>query len=71
MVMIDINGFYKTITDNVPNYIMFIVMLFIVYLLCVAFVKIFCENIVKVILAVRAPIILPNSLNAVKETEKN
>jgi|NOAtaT_7_FD_contig_21_4067412_length_813_multi_5_in_0_out_0_1 hypothetical protein len=68
MVMIDMNTFYKTITDSVSNYIMFIVLLFIVYLLCVASVKILCDNIARVILAVRTPII---KHDVTKETEKN
>lgn len=52
----DFNILFKTVTENVPNYIMFITLVFLVYLMAVAFVKILCENIIKVILAARAPV---------------
>lgn len=52
----DFNILFKTVTENVPNYIMFITLIFLVYLMAVAFVKILCENIIKVILAARAPV---------------
>ena len=52
----DLNILFKTVTENVPNYIMFITLIFLVYLMAVAFVKILCENIIKVILAARAPV---------------
>ena len=52
----DLNTLFKTVTENVPNYIMFITLIFLVYLMAVAFVKILCENIIKVILAARAPV---------------
>lgn len=67
MVIIDMNNFYKTITESVPNYIMFITLIVLGYSMCVAFVKILCENIIKVILAVRAPIVSCVG----KEPEKN
>jgi len=52
----DLNTLFKTITENVPNYIMFITLILLVYLMAVAFVKILCENIIKVVLAARAPV---------------
>jgi hypothetical protein len=52
----DLNTLFKTVTENVPNYIMFITLIFLVYLMAVAFVKILCENIIKVVLAARAPV---------------
>ena len=52
----DLTVLFKTVTENVPNYIMFITLIFLVYLMAVAFVKILCENIIKVILAARAPV---------------
>ena len=54
----DLTVLFKTVTENVPNYIMFITLIFLVYLMTVAFVKILCENIIKVILAARAPVTL-------------
>ena len=52
----DLTVLFKTVTESVPNYIMFITLIFMVYLMAVAFVKILCENIIKVILAARAPV---------------
>ena len=52
----DLTVLFKTVTDSVPNYIMFITLIFMVYLMAVAFVKIFSENLIKVILAARAPV---------------
>ena len=52
----DLNTLFKTVTESVPNYIMFITLIFMVYLMAVAFVKILCENIIKVVLAARAPV---------------
>lgn len=54
----DLNTLFKTVTESVPNYIMFITLIFMVYLMAVAFVKILCENIIKVVLAARAPVTL-------------
>jgi hypothetical protein len=52
----DLTVLFKTVTESVPNYIMFITLVFMVYLMAVAFVKILCENLIKVILAARAPV---------------
>ena len=56
--MIDLTSLFKTVTESVPNYIMFIILMFLGYSLCVAFVKILCDNIIKVVLAARAPVTL-------------
>ena len=52
----DLTVLFKTITESVPNYIMFIILIVLGYSLCVAFVKVLCDNIVKVVLAARAPV---------------
>lgn len=52
----DLNTLFKTVTESVPNYIMFIILIVLGYSLCVAFVKILCDNIIKVVLAARAPV---------------
>ena len=52
----DLTVLFKTVTESVPNYIMFITLVFMVYLMAVAFVKILSENLIKVILAARAPV---------------
>jgi len=56
MIMIDLTSLFKTITESVPNYIMFIILIVLGYSLCVAFVKVLCDNVVKVVLAARAPV---------------
>jgi ATP/ADP translocase len=63
----DLTVLFKTITESVPNYIMFITLIVLGYSMCVAFVKVLCDNIVKVILAARAPIVSCVG----KEPEKN
>lgn len=52
----DLTVLFKTVTESVPNYIMFIVLIVLGYSLCVAFVKVLCDNVVKVVLAARAPV---------------
>lgn len=52
----DLTVLFKTVTESVPNYIMFITLVFLVYLMAVAFVKILSENIIKIVLAARAPV---------------
>ena len=54
--MIDLTSLFKTITESVPNYIMFIILIVLGYSLCVAFVKVLCDNVVKVVLANRVPV---------------
>lgn len=65
MIMIDLTSLFKTITESVPNYIMFIILIVLGYSLCVAFVKILSDNVVKVVLAARVPVTFK-----VKETEE-
>ena len=52
----DLTVLFKTITESVPNYIMFIILIVLGYSLCVAFVKVLCDNVIKVVLAARAPV---------------
>lgn len=52
----DLTAFFKTITESVAVYSMFIVLILFLYLLATAFVKILCDNIIKVVLAARAPV---------------
>lgn len=52
----DLTVLFKTVTESVPNYIMFITLMFLGYLMCVALIKILCDNIIKVVLAARAPV---------------
>ena len=52
----DLTVLFKTVTESVPNYIMFIILIVLGYSLCVAFVKVLCDNVVKVVLAARAPV---------------
>jgi hypothetical protein len=52
----DLTVLFTTVTESVPNYIMFIILIVLGYSLCVAFVKVLCDNVVKVVLAARAPV---------------
>jgi hypothetical protein len=52
----DLTVLFKTVTESVPNYIMFIILIVLGYSLCVAFVKVLCDNVVKVVLAARVPV---------------
>ena len=52
----DLTVLFKTVTESVPNYIMFIILIVLGYSLCVAFVKTLSDNVVKVVLAARAPV---------------
>ena len=52
----DLTAFFKTITESVAVYSMFIVLILFLYLLATSFVKILCDNIIKVVLAARAPV---------------
>lgn len=51
----DLTVLFKTVTESVPNYIMFIILIVLGYSLCVAFVKTLSDNVVKVVLAARVP----------------
>ena len=52
----DITVLFKTITESIPNYLMFMGLVFLVYSLTIAFVKVLSDNVVKVVLAARAPV---------------
>ena len=52
----DLTVLFKTITESVPNYLMFIILIVMCYGMCVSFVKIVCDNVVKVVLANRVPV---------------
>ena len=52
----DLTILFKTITESVPNYLMFIILIVMCYGMCVSFVKIVCDNVIKVVLANRVPV---------------
>ena len=52
----DLTVLFKTITESVPHYLMFMGLVFLVYSLTIAFVKVLSDNVVKVVLAARAPV---------------
>ena len=52
----DLTVLFKTVTESVPNYLMFITLILMCYGMCVTFVKIVCDNVVKVVLANRVPV---------------
>lgn len=52
----DLTVLFKTVTESVPNYLMFITLIVMCYGMCVSFVKIVCDNVVKVVLANRVPV---------------
>ena len=52
----DFTVLFKTITESIPNYLMFMGLVFLVYTLTIAFIKVLSDNVVKVVLAARAPV---------------
>jgi Na+-transporting methylmalonyl-CoA/oxaloacetate decarboxylase gamma subunit len=52
----DLTQLFKTITESVPHYLMFMGLVFLVYSLTIAFIKVLSDNVVKVVLAARAPV---------------
>ena len=52
----DFTVLFKTVTESIPNYLMFMGLVFLVYSLTIAFVKVLSDNVVKVVLAARAPV---------------
>ncbi len=52
----DFTVLFKTITESIPNYLMFMGLVFLVYSLTIAFIKVFSDNVVKIVLAARAPV---------------
>jgi hypothetical protein len=56
MIMIDITELFKTVTSTVTNYLLFITLILLVYLMLIAFVKIVGDNVMKIVLASRMPV---------------
>lgn len=54
--MIDITELFKTVTSTVTNYLLFITLILLVYLMLIAFVKIVGDNVMKIVLASRMPV---------------
>lgn len=56
MIMIDITELFKTVTSTVTNYLLFITLALLGYLMLIALVKVVGDNVVKVVLASRMPV---------------
>jgi hypothetical protein len=56
MIMIDITELFKTVTSTVTNYLLFITLILLVYLMLIAFVKVVGDNVMKIVLASRMPV---------------
>ena len=54
--MIDITELFKTVTTTVTNYLLFITLILLVYLMLIAFVKVVGDNVMKIVLASRMPV---------------
>lgn len=54
--MIDITELFKTVTSTVTNYLLFITLILLVYLMLIAFVKVVGDNVMKIVLASRMPV---------------
>jgi len=52
----DFTVLFKTVTESVPHYLMFMGLVFLAYSLTIAFIKVLSDNVVKVVLAARAPV---------------
>ena len=52
----DLTQLFKTITESVPHYLMFMGLVFLAYSLTIATIKVISDNVVKVVLAARAPV---------------
>ena len=52
----DFTVLFKTITESVPHYLMFMGLVFLAYSLTIATIKVISDNVVKVVLAARAPV---------------
>ena len=50
--MIDITELFKTVTSTVTNYLLFITLILLVYLMLIAFVKVVGDNVMKIVLAI-------------------
>ena len=67
MLSTDFSELFKHITNNISTYLMFIVMMVMAYMLFVAIMRVITDNIIKIVLAVRAPI---NGGVSIKAEEK-
>jgi len=52
----DLTQLFKTVTESVPHYLMFMGLVFLAYSLTIATIKVISDNVVKVVLAARAPV---------------
>jgi hypothetical protein len=52
----DLTQLFKTITESVPHYLMFMGLVFLAYSLTIATIKVISDNVVTVVLAARAPV---------------
>lgn len=56
MLTTDFSALFKQVTGSVYDYLMFLVFLMVIYLFIGALVKLITDCIIKVVLAIRAPI---------------
>ena len=56
MLTTDFSALFKQLTNSVYDYLMFLALLTVVYLFIGALVKLITDCIIKVVLAIRAPI---------------
>ena len=61
MLLTNFTEFFKHVTSSISNYVMCIALILFVYLLAVTFVKIVFNEIGKIILTVRIPIVAPSA----------
>jgi hypothetical protein len=52
----DLTQLFKTVTESVPHYLMFMGLVFLAYSLTIATIKVISDNVVKVVLAARTPV---------------
>ena len=50
------NELFNSVVSSGYNYVTFIILLFVTYIFSVSLIKIITENIIKVILSIRAPV---------------
>ena len=56
MLTTDFAALFKQITNSIPEYLMFLVFLIILYVFVAALIKLITDSIIKVVLSIRAPI---------------
>lgn len=56
MLTTDFVALFKQITNSIPEYLMFLVFLIILYVFVAALIKLITDSIIKVVLSIRAPI---------------